>query len=399
MALNRRSIQALCFLLVCLAGFVPYFFFKTDGPRGAVLAVVALMTLVILSLTPGCLTQLRPSRTGSLAVGLLVLTVGYGLVMGYLNNNASYYMAADLFHWGVELGLVGAVTVMAFKGLDASQARRLVICVSAGIALVTILLIAGCYAGLFPAGGYFQGGSRFWHLKAGIAFPEISLIILVIALLCGERDTKAWELFGWIAVVILVLVLVMTLKRTMWLSFVVAIACVIFPFRPVRIFGVVSCFTGALLVTLVIMNGAEVFSLLDFLSYNDAYRVQDTMVDRENQFIDAAREIGWLGKGLGAEFLIYDVGENKVADLHYVHSLYLFDLLQMGVWVAGAHFLFLANLVYQLHKSNVWNSSWIPAAALACIIALTLNGVTLVSIHSAFAGVALGLAVLSFRVE
>ena len=180
----------------------------------------------------------------------------------------------------------------------------------------------------------------------------------------------------------------------MWLSTAASMGCVLLPSHVLRRLAITAVIGITAASSLLIIYGNQVFSNLDFLTYNENYSVADTMEDRQNQLLDALKLIELQGKGLGAEVEIYKVGTNEVDRLHHVHSLYLFQFLQLGIVSASLCFAYLAALPLILNELSTdrQRHDWRIPAAVASIVGLTLNGVTLVSMHSAFAGIAFGLA-------
>lgn len=319
--------------------------------------------------------------------------LGYGVLRAIYHGNDQYYLLAELYHWFVELTLVAIVTRLALTGTPADSAKVMIIaCFLVGS--FTAMLVAGCYAGIVPGGGYFQAGSLFWHLKAGVNFPQVPLMLALLALFRCSSIGNSYRAMGWIGVVSCGVLLVLTLKRTMWLSTIGCIACAMLPKGQIRQAATWISLLGIIVIAGVIARGSEVFGLLDFMTYNDAYSVSDTMEDRTNQLSDAVRLFSTAGEGLGAEVDIYKVNINKVDRVHYIHSLYVYQIVQFGIPIGVAALLLLfwmtLNVLSQSNRPAV--NDWRADAGLACLLAVAINGVTLVSLHSAFAGVAFGVA-------
>jgi hypothetical protein len=102
-----------------------------------------------------------------------------------------------------------------------------------------------------------------------------------------------------------------------------------------------------------------------------------------------------FGHGLGAEFLTYWPSENTYGYVHYIHNLYVYYLLQLG-W-AGCLLLFssYALVLWMLWRRLDRDSEmdWAVRAAFAGILCILVPGVTMVSLHSVFAGFVLGFGV------
>ena len=101
------------------------------------------------------------------------------------------------------------------------------------------------------------------------------------------------------------------------------------------------------------------------------------------------------GHGLGAEFLTYWPSENTYGYVHYIHNLYVYYLLQLGY--LGCLLLFSSYLIVMW---LLWRRidqgdplDWAVRAGLAAILSVLVPGLTMVSLHSAFAGFVIGFGV------
>lgn len=380
---------------VMLSGVIPYFFSDTDGPRGIAVAAATGVALVYFLFVPNGImsASAHPTILSSVSCLLFMGIIGHASLRGLQLGNDRYYLSVDLYHWLVELFAVALVTRIACLGTAESSLRILLTACLVTISATGVLVI-GCYAGLVEGGGYFQGDSRLWHLKAGVNHPQIPLMIALCAAIYGTKRNSGWRAVAWATVFIATLLLFITLKRTMWLSTVASLTCVLLPSRFLRNLALLGVIGAIGATTFIILYKSERFSSLDFLTYNEGYRITDTIEDRQNQLADTLKLIDIAGKGFGAEVDIYKVGTNEVDRLHHVHSLYVFELLQLGVPLASLIFIYLCVLLFLLNGLSMdsQKSDWRIPAALACLVGLCLNGVTLVSMHSAFSGVAFGLA-------
>ncbi len=391
-------INGLSFSLVMSAGVIPYFFSESDQTRGISLGIaVAISFCICVLFAEGAISRLMLPRHYSLA-GIIVFTcsIAYGVARAFYLENDKYYILADVYHWLIELLAITILTRVTLGGSPV-EASKIAIFGCFVTAMLTSLVIVGCYMGLVQGGGYFQGNSLFWHLKVGVNYPQLPLMITVCALVFGRNLDEFWRNLAWLTIAISVVLLVMTLKRTMWLSSVISLSCVLIPSRNIKNLAIIGSMLAIAVAAYVVTRGSEAFSYLDFLSYNDAYSVTDTMEDRENQLGDAVKLFGVAGEGFGAEVDIYEVGTNRVDRIHYIHSLYVFQIVQLGLPFAIVSFSFMAALIFRLNGlvSSAFIIDWRVPAGLACLIGLGFNGVTLVSVHSAFSGVAFGLAIVA----
>ncbi len=333
-----------------------------------------------------------------LGLFLLAMLIGaYGLALGLWRGNDAYYLAAGAYHWAVELLAIALLTSALTHRLPAGEMVRLCAVMGLVLGTVSVIAIAGGYAGVVQHGGHFVGGGSegIWLFNAGLMFPQI-LLIYVLAALWFSRDTPAITRRALIvAAIILTIVLVMTFKRTMWLTTLIAVAVLWLPHARLLWLTVVLSLIAAAGITYAVMDASRVFSLLDFLTYNPEYRVTDTMADRSRQLADVWRYVPAqpLGHGMGAEFHTFAPGSEQRVDVHYIHNIYLTCLLQFGlpatVLAVQLWFVFATRTIRAIGRAPAWD--WLLRATLASLVVFALSGTTLNATHTVWMGLAVGL--------
>lgn len=333
-----------------------------------------------------------------LAPVIFVTIYGYGIAV--TRGNDPYYVAADLYHLILEIGLVALLTVWVLHRRAERDVQVLVIGVglaTGGVAFGASLLGA---VGLVETGGHFVESVGLWRMFAGRGFPLVPLT-LCTALLASGRVSPRLRPWLWLATGLLFIDLVLALKRAMWLTYLGVLPILFWRAATLRVLllGGVIALPAALAATILrpdIVLGVFYF-LNSLLTYNPNYTILDTLMERYEQIeLVAVYLFGqpW-GHGLGAEFLTYWPGENTYGYVHYIHNLYVYYLLQLGY--LGCLLLFSSFLIVMW---LLWRRidrgdplDWAIRAGLAAVLCVLVPGLTMVSLHSAFAGFVVGFGV------
>jgi hypothetical protein len=135
------------------------------------------------------------------------------------------------------------------------------------------------------------------------------------------------------------------------------------------------------------------------LTYNKNWSIDDTLKAREHQAQDGIEEglRSPIGQGFGAEIDTLSADGKRTVKQHYLHSLHAYYILQFGPLGYGLVAVVIAALTWGVFRSfdTVEDCQWMLRAALFSLVACGITGLTLVSIHTTFAGMALGLAITS----
>jgi len=161
---------------------------------------------------PRCVVRL----VAVLAPVIFVTIYGYGIAVA--RHNDPYYVAADLYHLILEIGLVALLTVWV---LDRRRERDLqVLVIAIGLATGAMALGASILgaAGLIEGGGHLVESVGLWRMIGGRGFPLVPLV-LCTALLASGRVSPRLRPWLWLASGLLFIDLVLALKRAMWLTY------------------------------------------------------------------------------------------------------------------------------------------------------------------------------------
>lgn len=395
--IHKSQLTTVLLSLILLGGILSRFFSDSDPVR-AICIVAMGMPAVLFAVFRFVYLQKGVKLRGSALAFLTAMLVAgvYGIAMGLKHDCRPYYLAADSYHWLFEVVAIAITFHLLLSTEDEDTVSKIMLGLAFAVAAAGILGVAGAYAGVVKHGGYFQGGSRLWHLKGGQNYPQIMLTMVTVLLVRGNLPRHR-RFFAMIVGAALLLLMVLTLKRTMWLSFLITLWFVLLRNRQIALVSVLGVALMIPFTTYVIVQGSEYFDVLNFLTYNPNYTVSDTISDRTFQLKGAVRLMDWEGHGFGAEFRIRDPGTNQLEQLHYVHSLFILYALQFGAIVtfliSAAWLALQVGLARSYNASKEWD--WLVAGALACNIGVEINGLTLVSAHSVYAGFSLGIGYLA----
>jgi hypothetical protein len=224
------------------------------------------------------------------------------------------------------------------------------------------------------------------------------ILLLVATSRAPVKLPELWRLIRMLALVMLLLALAFTLKRTLWLTFIGASLFLFLPKRFLKI-GLISVPVVALAIWglfLYFPNFAWglVKGLASTITYNPNYTVEDSLAERVQQLVSLRQYFGNpVGYGFGAQFYAYWSGGNTYGFVHYIHSLYAFNVLQLGY--AGVTLFVIA---YSVLLKDLWaeigrrtDLEWLARGTFAATLSVLVTGLTLISTHTVFNGLVFGL--------
>jgi len=377
-------------------------FLVPDAGRAALLSVLTFMALFAAMLrtlvVEGPYVPRSLLRLASVLTPIFFVTA-YGYAIAAARGNSGYYIAADLYHLILEVCIVALLTVWVLH--RRSERDLQVVIISIGLSTGAMAFFGSVLgaAGLVETGGHFVESVGLWRMFAGRGFPLVPLALCTALLARHASVPPSLRPWLWLATGLLFIDLVLALKRAMWLTYVGILPLLFWRASTLRVLLVVGMIglPAALLAMVlrpdIVLNAFHFLNSL--LTYNPNYTILDTLMERWEQIELVA---GYLflqpwGHGLGAEFLTYWPGENTYGYVHYIHNLYVYYLLQLGYLGCLLLFSSFAIVVYLLWRRMGRGDSleWALRAAIAAIICILVPGLTMVSLHSAFAGFAIGL--------
>ncbi len=381
----------------------------SDALRAAAVSLVVGPTLLLLFFS-WCMApslNLKKYVVKPLVMATSMVAVGvYGMAIAVLRHNSMYYLAADVYHWFIELLLMTAITIWA---VARSQPIGIAIALAAhgiilgGMGLFTF--VAGT-AGFPVHGGQIVSNLHIWRLELSRGFPMLPLLFTTAALFIRKRDPwpKQVRVLLWIAFAIYLPGLVVTLKRSMWLCYLGGVVLLFLSKRKIMWGAIIGLVSIPIIATFVVLFRDAIMSALvgmaDLLTYNPSYSVEDTLGERVKQILTMLPYLAknMYGYGMGAQFYGYWPGENTFGVVHYIHNLYIYYLLQIGLPGTGMMFFLLVWLLWTLlsHMGRDQEWEWILRASFASVTAMAVNGMVLVSIHTCFAGLVVGLGLMAY---
>lgn len=404
---ERLRARHLLLGLALTVELIAFVFFESDAIRGAAVGVLLFLLAAIGLLSWVFRGQAHEMRISPyLAAWSVIALVGaYGLVLAGMRGNNVYYIAADLYHFFVELLLGAAVASWALGDVSAKRMARWTGLIGIVLGVIGMALIALSAVGVQFGGGNLIAGSGLFRLELGRGFPITALIFTTAALFSKRQWDRRTRLLLVAAFVVLMIDLVFTFKRTMWLAYLGAVFLIRAPRRWIMIAGagiVMAVAAFALIAKiypgfLVALGGV----IGDALTYNKSYTIEDTIQERLFQYLGLLPYIraNLLGYGFGAEFSTYVPTLKHFDRVHYVHNYYLYHLLQVGL--PGVAALFGTWLWYMRRLWAVCSEPsdfrWVVRGALAATAVLAVSGFTLVSTHTIFAGYTVGLGVIALK--
>ena len=381
----------------------------SDAVKAA--AVCAVMsTAFVLIFFSWCLSPslaLKKYVGKPLVMGTVMVGIGaYGLMIAILKHNSPYYIAADIYHWFFELILMAVLTMWAVArsdsiGIAIALALQGIVFGSMGL----FTFVAGTI-GLPVQAGHIVANLHLWRLELSRGFPEIPLLFVTAALFVKKRERwpKPVRILLWISYAIYLPCLFVTLKRSMLLSYLGGVALLFIPRRKMILGATIGLVSLPVIASFVILFRNAIIKMLSgfaaLLTYNPTYSVEDTLGERVKQILTMVPYLfkNMYGYGMGAQFYGYWPGENTFGVVHYIHNLYIYYLLQIGV--PGTLLMLLMGawlswmLVSCMDRNPDWN--WVLRASFSCLAVVAVNGMVLVSIHTCFAGLVLGLGMLAY---
>ncbi|MCC6680709.1 MAG: O-antigen ligase family protein [Phycisphaeraceae bacterium] len=346
---------------------------------------------------PVTFPRLRPGH-----VGVLVVWAGIGvaaLVIAMLSLNAPYYIAADLYHWFVEVLLVALLTAYVFGRGSASDAAWITAVTGLIVGLVCVATFVLGSLQLTKGGTHFVANLGVARLIVGRGTPQLMFLIVTAALWWHRSWDGRTNLALTLAWLLLAVAMAATLKRTLWLSFPVAALWVILP-RRWLLAGLLGMAPVLVLAGCVYAAMPESINQLaqraaDALTYNPSFTVEETLARREAQLQSVWPYIvdQPAGHGLGASVFAFWTRGQTYDDVHYIHNFYAYYGLQLGVGLLLLTMLSAGWLGWTWLNQPGQKGDWgfATRAALGCLVALAINGMSLVATHTVFAGFALGL--------
>lgn len=343
-----------------------------------------------------------PKPSGLEGVFFILMAAGfYAVLLGILRHNDVYYFAADIYHWWVELIFIAYFTFAVGMHIRPAVLVKGLLTLSVILGSLTLLVVVLGSLGLATGGGHQVQAIGVWRLEASRGYPILLIILLFCSLRAKIELSLVWRWVRVVAFVLLMLALALTLKRTLWLVF---LGANVFIFAPKRYltFGLVSLpfVLGGVIMLYVLVPGIFQTALGEIaskLTYNPNYLVEDSLGERIQQVMLLAPYIGnWMGYGFGAVFYTYWPAENTFGYVHYIHNLYVFNILQLG-YIGFVLFV----LAYFMLGRNLWKIigspseyEWLARGVFAAIAAMMASGMTIVSTHTVFNGLVVGLGMI-----
>ena len=375
----------------------------SDTIRAAVVSTV-LAIFLFFAFAQACLRgQFKvPKATGATSILLLLFAAGmYGTLLGLVRRNDYYYLAADVYHWWIELFFVAYITFVVARHISSASLIKSIVSISFILGAVTICFVILGTLGLTSAGGHMVAAISIWRLDAGRGFPMLLLLVLVATFRSKEPLPVNWRTLRTLAMLLLLVTLFLTLKRAMWLTFVCAsmfivmrkvylkLALVFAPIVVVAVLGFVVVYPNAALALLV--------RFAQSITYNPNYTIEDTLGERIQQIVALVPYMkNLVGYGFGAQFYTYWPGQNTFGFVHYIHNLYVYTYLQTGIGgvlsYAAAYWLLLKGLWKQIGSKSDYE--WMARGCFAATMAVLVTGLTMNSAHTVFNGLIFGLGLV-----
>jgi O-Antigen ligase len=401
--------KLMCFLSIPFLEVIGQAIFKDESIRAVIVAPALLLTVLLAAFDSISQARLRNySHSRSIKYGMNVMLwlggVGvFALALAIGMRNEGYYIAADIYHWYFEFLGVAALGIWAFSSYSSHIIARsclkaflLLGMVGCGRELMGVLGI-----NIFEGGGNSVAGTMLFRLELGRGFPMIPLLMVSAALLYAPRSDSRFAFLAMAAGFLLLICLMFTFKRTQWLLFPVLFIGMCLPKRVITAspFFLVA---GLIMVwAFSFVSPNTIPALIDAakqqLTYSDNWSIDDTLINRQNQ-VDETFKVCWkqpIGHGFGAEVQIPTPNGKRVEALHYVHSLYAYYALQFGFLggaVAICVILVLSLLCFISLDMDEY-AQWMVRAGLFGMVAFAGSGITLVSIHTTFAGLIIAVVV------
>lgn len=346
----------------------------------------------------------RRSRRSRLDLGValplvFLTTLGiFGASLGLAGGNSVVYLLADSFHWFVELVAMAVVGYVAFGEQDDHAVARFIAFSAGAVGLLSLLVVLLVFLGLETEAAHRVAGTVLVRLDVSRGFPQVPFLLVLGALTAKREWPTSTRAALWIAALLMSFAMLASLKRTLWLTSLAGIAILRLPRRAMAaaaVFGLMVVSAVAVFIrTFPAVSASILQRIAGALTYNEGYTIEDTIAERALQYAGLFPYVARnpLGYGFGAEFRTFAPVHHGETVVHYIHSLYLSAALQLGIPGLMALLLGFGTICYVLWAQIGRGSDrdWMLRAGLASFVALLMNGITLISIHSVFAGLAIG---------
>lgn len=397
------NIRTISLLLILSAEVVASAVSRSDVIQAAVVSSV--ITLIIVPIfmrwfiTPRRTLFVNESSIPYIGIVIILSVVGFwGIWLGLFHGNKLYYLLADTYHWFIELVFGTVFSIWALNRIYKPERMVLIIGIyGLVLGVIGILTLHLAMKGAW-AGAHAVGNTGLWRLDTVRGFPEFILIPVTAALFLVKHQ-KTWvRLLLWLTFLLLLAVFVVTLKRTMWISYFLAIFLMLSP----RFMLIMMIVGGGLLSIVLFFDPIDTSFLIEnsqFISYHESGSSSESFSGRAEQLKAVMPYImtNPLGHGFGAEIYIFWPHEDIYGFVHYIHNLYVYNLLQIGIIgvliIIGIGIWFVQQYWKSLCYPSEWG--WLVKAGLANFFALAVNGLMLVSTHTIFAGFSLGLGAVA----
>ncbi len=330
----------------------------------------------------------RGADRGMLVAGLLALLAAIG---GAANGHGRSWLAADAYHYVIVIPLAYYATRRLIPAAWVDRILDAYVVMAAAMALVLLQI---SYASgengrlVWLVGAVLDDGGV--QIQSDFAFPHLPLAIVTLRL--AERVTPARAA----SALILAAALVLTYKRTYWLSYVIGITVALGAVATTRwrraaiaTAATAVCIAGGVALTVAVgLNGDAVRQRSAELAHPAQAATMQTRVDEWRGVIPYALERP-IGYGFGASFRIPH-GDPDAPRHHFIHNQYLQWTLQGGVGLTLAMLVSLALVLRDLWRTRRSNTS---VAIAATVIAIGVAGLAVPSFCAPVTGCMLGLAV------
>ena len=246
--------------------------------------------------------------------------------------------------------------------------------------------------------------SEFIRLSCAPGFPIFHLIFFIC--LWIYADTIPMKVLSGITTALLLIILILTLKRTYWIAFAVSLLFVftVLGYRE-KMKVLKTLLWGGGFTAVLIAVYVSLFHIphdVSFYMEKTTQRVEGinrkvpSVTNRLREYNDALRAIShnpW-GYGLGTEIKAYSTRKHRVVPKHTIHNFYLFYSLQIGVigvFLYLAIFLLFFREALKIH--NLLRDRWmkgINLGFLAASLSLLLCGFSTLFNNSIYPSIGMG---------
>lgn len=357
-------------------------------------AVVLAATIMFALLTTNIKSFKFTNRKNLMIITIIILLLSlaglYATSFGFLIENNPLYILSDFYHWFFELILTTIISLVWLNGRSNIFLIKFIIKLSLLTGIVGMINILLGLIGFLETGGHIIPNNGLWRMEITKTFPVIILIFLTGTYLYKNSISNLYVILRRISLVLLLVCLFFTFKRTMWLLYFITLFILFLPLRVNIALFMGSMFTILLIV--IFPDSIDILiSYLNIFTYNASYSVADTLSERYYQLTDVFTYLldGWSGYGFGAEFTIYDPLIHDVDSVHYIHNVYFSYLLHFGWIFSAIIFLIFIHILFKLApKMNDKNKQlWQIKSIFSAIVVLLFSAFLLMSTHSLWTGV------------